>query len=181
MNCPNCQTALNASRDADLHFLICPSCRGLWLEYDELRQADEAVHQDAAWFDFEIWSHEDRFKFGADIRLCPACQVPMACLAYGDAEVEADVCTSCRGIWLDQGELGRIIHCLIEQAAAMDLPDTLRAALQEARGWADGSEPLAAEWKDLGSLLRLLQVRLFNGQPRLMQAVLAMQLMRRRE
>jgi len=179
MNCPNCASQLKGSHIAELHVETCPDCQGAWLEYDELRQAKDAIQPDAAWMDFEIWKHEDQFKFGANERLCPACEVPMASIAYGESEVVVDYCTSCRGTWLDDGELGKIIYTLYDQAARMSLPEYLKATLQEARELVDGPESLAGEWKDLGSVLRMLQVRLLAEQPRLMQAVLAMQMMRR--
>jgi len=47
---------------------------------------------------------------------CPVCKVP---LAMSDRQgVEIDYCPQCRGVWLDRGELDKII----ERSAAADTP-----------------------------------------------------------
>ena len=39
---------------------------------------------------------------------CPVCQVP---LAMSDRQgIEIDYCPQCRGVWLDRGELDKIIE-----------------------------------------------------------------------
>ncbi len=47
---------------------------------------------------------------------CPVCKVP---LVMSDRQgVEIDYCPQCRGVWLDRGELDKII----ERSAAAELP-----------------------------------------------------------
>ena len=47
---------------------------------------------------------------------CPVCKVP---LVMSDRQgVEIDYCPQCRGVWLDRGELDKII----ERSAAADMP-----------------------------------------------------------
>jgi Zn-finger nucleic acid-binding protein len=47
---------------------------------------------------------------------CPVCKVP---LSMSDRQgVEIDYCPQCRGVWLDRGELDKII----ERSAAADVP-----------------------------------------------------------
>jgi len=42
--------------------------------------------------------------------LCPRCRIPLhAALRYG---VEIDVCPGCRGVWLDRGEVEKVINRL---------------------------------------------------------------------
>lgn len=51
---------------------------------------------------------------------CPVCQVP---LAMSDRQgVEIDYCPQCRGIWLDRGELDKIIERSAAPAAAAPPP-----------------------------------------------------------
>lgn len=40
--------------------------------------------------------------------LCPACRVPLT-MSEGQG-VEIDYCPQCRGVWLDRGELDKIIE-----------------------------------------------------------------------
>ncbi|MCS6930449.1 MAG: zf-TFIIB domain-containing protein [Saprospiraceae bacterium] len=39
--------------------------------------------------------------------LCPACKIPLTTLVR--YKVEVDICPQCRGVWLDRGELDKII------------------------------------------------------------------------
>lgn len=48
---------------------------------------------------------------------CPVCRVP---LAMTDRQgIEIDYCPQCRGVWLDRGELDKIIERSLPQAAAV--------------------------------------------------------------
>ena len=47
--------------------------------------------------------------------MCPTCQIP---LAMTDREgVEIDYCAQCRGVWLDRGELDKIIERSARESA----------------------------------------------------------------
>ncbi len=47
---------------------------------------------------------------------CPVCRVP---LAMSDRQgIEIDYCPQCRGVWLDRGELDKIIERSVPQALA---------------------------------------------------------------
>jgi Zn-finger nucleic acid-binding protein len=47
---------------------------------------------------------------------CPVCKVP---LAMSDRQgIEIDYCPQCRGVWLDRGELDKIIDRSVQPAAA---------------------------------------------------------------
>lgn len=47
--------------------------------------------------------------------LCPVCEVP---LSMSDRQgIEIDFCPSCRGVWLDRGELDKIIERSVPEAA----------------------------------------------------------------
>jgi|SRR6478609_6804453 Zn-finger nucleic acid-binding protein len=49
---------------------------------------------------------------------CPVCRVP---LAMSDRQgIEIDYCPQCRGVWLDRGELDKIIERSAPQAAPAD-------------------------------------------------------------
>ena len=56
---------------------------------------------------------------------CPVCKVP---LSMSDRQgVEIDYCPQCRGVWLDRGELDKII----ERSAAADAPPPSPAPPQQ--------------------------------------------------
>ena len=51
---------------------------------------------------------------------CPVCRVP---LAMSDRQgIEIDYCPQCRGVWLDRGELDKIIERSVPQNAAPSAP-----------------------------------------------------------
>ena len=51
---------------------------------------------------------------------CPVCRVP---LAMSDRQgIEIDYCPQCRGVWLDRGELDKIIERSAPQAAPAPTP-----------------------------------------------------------
>ena len=52
--------------------------------------------------------------------LCPVCRVP---LSMSDRQgIEIDYCPQCRGVWLDRGELDKIIERSAPQASASPAP-----------------------------------------------------------
>ena len=61
---------------------------------------------------------------------CPVCRVP---LAMSDRQgIEIDYCPQCRGVWLDRGELDKIIERTSTVAAQPAHPEPPRAAPQPA-------------------------------------------------
>jgi uncharacterized protein len=59
---------------------------------------------------------------------CPTC--PEATLVMADRQgVEIDYCPQCRGVWLDRGELDK----LIERSAAQEAPRAAPAAVPQPR------------------------------------------------
>jgi Zn-finger nucleic acid-binding protein len=53
--------------------------------------------------------------------LCPVCYVPLVMAERGGVEI--DYCPQCRGVWLDRGELDKIIA-----RAAVEHPETPQAS-----------------------------------------------------
>jgi Zn-finger nucleic acid-binding protein len=167
MQCPRCQVALRTRSVGGVEIEECRDCRGLWFEADELRRVKDASDRDLNWMDFDLWKHPDRFRVGENPLGCPTCSISMVAIDYGDTGVEVDTCTSCRGVWLDGGELEKIIGRLTEELTTMEASDLFRASLEEARELISGSEGFASEWRDLATVLRLLQYRLLSGNPTL--------------
>ena len=50
---------------------------------------------------------------------CPACRSAMVVLEYN--QVELDFCPSCRGCWLDRGELSLLLHGVPDEAGELSL------------------------------------------------------------
>ncbi len=52
--------------------------------------------------------------------VCPNCNVAMTQVKRSDVEI--DMCPQCRGVWLDRGELEKLLQPLREQAEAPTQP-----------------------------------------------------------
>lgn len=114
MKCPACQTALETIEYEGIKIETCLGCEGQWLDAGELRHI---VKVREVRFDSEERKavasatkitavnveREDR-----DLR-CPKCGGQTDALNYGgDTGIVIDKCTSCRGVWLDRGEMAKI-------------------------------------------------------------------------
>ena len=166
MKCPRCTTSLVTRTVAELEVEECPSCNGLWLEAGTLRRLKDEADPDLAWLDFELWKHPERFEITERPIRCPSCDIPLAAVEYGDTGVTVDFCTRCRGVWLDEDELGRIVDRLSEELLDKDVSEYLRATLAEAKELITGPEGRLSEWRDLATVLRFLQYRVLSEHSR---------------
>jgi hypothetical protein len=67
----------------------------------------------------------DARQAGSTGMLCPACKVDL--VMSERQNVEIDYCPKCRGVWLDRGELDKII----ERAVTQDAPPPQQQAPQQ--------------------------------------------------
>jgi Zn-finger nucleic acid-binding protein len=80
-------------------------------------------------------------------------------------------CPGCRGIWLEKDELPKIIESLEDEISKITFSDYLHESIREAKEVVTGHESLMSEWKDLSSILRLMQYRLFVEKPKLIETL----------
>jgi uncharacterized protein len=171
--CPRCKQELRGAEVASVKVEECPTCKGLWFEDQELGLTKDRTDADLAWLDFDIWKHPERFQRHSRVVPCPSCGPArsMVAVQYGDTGVTIDCCENCHGIWLERGELERIVAALQQEVDSKDVGDYLRASVEEARELFTGSESLGSEWRDLRSVLHLLQLRFFVDNPSLLSFV----------
>ncbi len=175
MKCPVCKIELNKKSIGDVEVDECSKCGGMWFEEDELRRAKDASEADLNWMDFEIWKNKDKFKAESRNLSCPKCSQILVAVNYADTKTEIDYCANCKGVWLDQGELKKIIDALNEELNAKSFPDYIKSSLQEAKEIVTGPESFISEWKDFMTVLRMMQYRLFAENPKLLNAVIEIQ------
>jgi Zn-finger nucleic acid-binding protein len=77
----------------------CLECKGIWLDKGELRSMLQNKAPERA-----IERTPGLAKWGKQV--CPRCKGTMRIKFIKDIEV--DECSDCKGIWLDNGELGRL-------------------------------------------------------------------------
>lgn len=118
-------------KETGLEIDSCPECYGLWFDGHELsrflaggtlRRKFEAVA--------EVQPLDSiGFTLSTKQRKCPRCRQPLEERMFAD--VTLDVCGQCEGIWLDDGELQRILR-KYEKGAQGD--DTVRKELDRGYG-----------------------------------------------
>jgi len=171
MQCPKCNDTMEVKNIESVEINVCSKCAGVWFDQDELRKAKDQTEPDLNWMDFEIWKHEDRFKFSQKPAKCPKCQIDLVIINYEDTDIEIDYCPQCQGTWLDEGEFDKIVTALNSELANKSLPNYVRASLEEAKEIITGPESFISEWKDFMTVLRMFQYRFFIENPKLQDTV----------
>ncbi len=119
MNCPQCKAELETIAYEGIQIETCPSCHGEWLDDSELGHVVRTREK--------RFTEDERRAVAAAKRItgikpkdvdrdliCPKCGGTTDAIHYGtDSGIVIDRCTSCRGIWLDGGELERV-QALVE-------------------------------------------------------------------
>ncbi len=67
--------------------------------------------------------------------LCPHCRVTLAMSTR--ANIEIDYCPTCRGVWLDRGELDKIIERALAEAPPLETPTPEPQPIEDRRRRAD--------------------------------------------
>ncbi len=114
LECPRCEIQLSNMKFEDLdqgitfsQMLVdkCESCGGVWFDKGELEQVDEIVDITLV----EIRKIPNSREQNKPLN-CPKCKTRVMDKIHNerDKKVIMDVCSNCKGIWLDAGELEAI-------------------------------------------------------------------------
>jgi Zn-finger nucleic acid-binding protein len=106
-NCPVCQTPLSNASLKSQELLYCVRCHGMLLEMEKFLPLVDVLRE------YRYWSQSSMAPRGVDdgrILHCPMCQQEMDEHYYGGGgNVNVDSCETCGVLWLDRGELSRIV------------------------------------------------------------------------
>ncbi|MCE1247928.1 MAG: zf-TFIIB domain-containing protein [Firmicutes bacterium] len=110
--CPACRKIqLRSHRDpgTGLEIDTCPKCWGMWFDANELGSFfKSSVLRHRFFLPEETHPLESvGYTMSTRARVCPRCNKAMKERLYGDVSI--DICSACSGIWLDDGELQRIV------------------------------------------------------------------------
>lgn len=175
MKCPSCGSDLIKAKLGDEEVDQCPNCHGHWFEKGELRRVKDEVDEDLVWLDFDVWTADDGLEIVWSQRPCPKCGKKMATISYGTTGEMIDYCMDGDGIWLDKGEFENIITALEQEVVSKSGSSYVKEAIEEAKEILTGPENVISEWKDFSAVTKLLQLRFFAENPKLMDALLAFQ------
>lgn len=88
---------------------ICPECEGIWLDNKELQKLDDNFFlnvEDMPLSEVEATQEDQKLR-------CPRCEgEPVLDKVHPQdfEDVVIDTCPSCKGFWLDRGELEKVRH-----------------------------------------------------------------------
>ena len=107
--CPACETVSMlkcGSFDVEVVIDRCPDCHGLWFDAGELRQVLKSEGMKSR-FMAAASSEVQTPSAEQAARQCPRCDRALQPLELGGVTV--DVCVGCSGVWLDEGELLKLV------------------------------------------------------------------------
>jgi uncharacterized protein len=102
MNCPKCQSPMEAVTFEGITVDRCTGCKGIWFDDREQSRLKQVKGAEA----IDIGDAQTGHKMNriTDIQ-CPRCQLPMKEMEDVDQHhITFEACTSCKGIFLDAGE-----------------------------------------------------------------------------
>jgi Zn-finger nucleic acid-binding protein len=106
-HCPVCEIFLADASIESHDLLYCTQCHGMLFEMEKFLPLLDVLRE------FRYWSRSSQAprEFDAARALgCPLCKQPMDQHLYGGGgNVEVDSCEPCSVLWLDRGELSRIV------------------------------------------------------------------------
>jgi len=167
MECPVDKTELESAILVDVEVDICPKCSGIWFDEDELRQAKDKKDPKLDWVDIDLWRDIKKFNISRGRQICPSCRMPLYEVLYDNSKVRIDVCSLCKGIWLDKGEFKKIIAYLRDKADYEVLYNFSRNLSRQFGEVFIGPESLRSEILDFITLSKLLAYKFRAQHPHL--------------
>jgi len=121
MNCPKCNADLvKKYYKGMIEIDSCPSCRGMWLDFNELDKLEDVVFDDDAHKGSLV-----HFQSKTN-NPCPQCGAALDEFQYRLYDLRIDTCAeNGHGFWLDAGEDERVMALMRQRAA--DIRRTLDA------------------------------------------------------
>jgi Zn-finger nucleic acid-binding protein len=107
--CPSCQTELVTGQIVDCKFAGCPDCGGMLFSQPVF--ANLVRHLRAATNPAALMPKPMNPTELSVHRQCPVCGNPLDTHPYGGpGNAVIDNCFTCNLVWLDHGELSRLVH-----------------------------------------------------------------------
>jgi len=112
MNCPKCNFELTKKYyKGMIEVDACPSCRGMWLDFDELDKLEDVVFDDDA-RKGSLAHFQSKTNYP-----CPQCGAGMEEFQYRLYDLRLDTCAeNGHGFWLDAGEDERVMSLMRQRA-----------------------------------------------------------------
>jgi Zn-finger nucleic acid-binding protein len=162
--------------DQDVVVDECPQCKGMWFDQGELDKVMDDVSPDLRWMDFDLWKKEGDFRVLAKPANCPNCHnTNLRALHYDGGDVTINYCPRCQGIWINAGDIRKIVIALNKEAEEKSAAEYVKASLKEAAELITTPENFISEWRDLKAVVRLLKYRFFVENPKVKDILVGLQ------
>lgn len=107
MKCPKCNSDLVPTIRHKIKVNSCQSCKGMWLEYQELDELENEV------FDFGDDAKGTLvFSSTPTTAKCPECNALLKRFKYRLFDLEMEFCENQHGYWLDDDEDTRVLELM---------------------------------------------------------------------
>lgn len=171
MKCPSCRKKLEKAILCNVEIDFCPKCLGIFFEENELRWAKDEKDRNLRWLDIDLWKEKEKLRISPGQKLCPNCRLPFYEVEYGSSEIKVDVCSICRGTWLDRGEFKKIITYLKEKADFEALERYTKNLTEEVWEIFTGPESLRDEILDFLAILKVLNYKFLVQHPEIFKII----------
>jgi Zn-finger nucleic acid-binding protein len=163
--CPICKINLLTELLHNTEIDYCPKCLGSWFDEDELRLAKDNKDESLKWVDVNLWEDKSKFKVSYGIRLCPSCRMPLYEIYYGDSGVIVDICSVCRGVWLDRAEFKKIVDYLKKEESYKVINEYAKVFYRQLGEVFSGPETMKEEILDFIAVLKLFSYKFSASHP----------------
>ncbi len=106
--CVRCTSVLDNATVSGVEVDLCPSCGGLWLDAGELERIGKSDAKSMGELQKSLKGSATPEPPSETQTSCPACSAELKQTKVGSVTV--DFCTTCKGVFLDKGELDEAVR-----------------------------------------------------------------------
>ena len=170
MTCPNCKKDLILFDLKGIKIQECASCKGKWFARDQLKLAKDRQDDYLRWLDFDPFGQDAaQLSVSSQGKQCPGCARVMSSLTYSQSKIIIDKCASYEGVWLEHGELVRIIRYLENTMMNASAAELMRGTFRQFIEIFKLKNGIVPEVKDFLAVLYLLELRIAAEHPTLVK------------
>lgn len=118
LNCPKCDKSMSQVHSSKRGISLdkCTSCHGFWIEKSDL---DKLFKQE---YDFNFSHYLDPHSLHKKDLECPLCGHKLFQGKTKQNNLEIELCRTCEGVYVDQGELNQLINIEMDQSSKQPEP-----------------------------------------------------------
>jgi uncharacterized protein len=112
--CLKCTSVLDKAQVEEVEVDVCPACGGLWLDHGEIEKISRKMVSEIDRLRRLLAPQPGPPAVPSDVTgSCPRCTAPMKEVTLGNIRI--DFCSSCKGFFLDRGEIDGAIAAVKDQ------------------------------------------------------------------